>query len=58
MDTAREGFLTCNANEPTVQLRADTNLSLTRGINFKFPLQPHQRRNITVQYEELSFSKY
>ena len=30
-------------------------LSLPRVINFKFPLQPHQKYDIT-QYEELGFS--
>ena len=30
--------------------------SLPRVINFKFPLQPHQKYYIT-QYEELGFSK-
>ena len=30
-------------------------LSLPRVINFKFPLQPHQKYNIT-QYGELGFS--
>ena len=31
--------------------------SLPRVINFKFPLQPHQKYNIT-QYEELGLSKF
>ena len=31
-------------------------LSLSRVINFKFPLQPHQKDYIT-QYEELGFSQ-
>ena len=35
--------------------RLDLTLSPPRVIYFKFPLQPHQKYNIT-QYEELSFS--
>ena len=30
--------------------------SLPRVINFKFPLQPHQKYNITQYYEERGFS--
>ena len=41
----------CNERKSGFRLR----LLLPRVINVKFPLQPHQKYNIT-QYEELDFS--
>ena len=38
-----------------LSVQARTTLSHPRVINIKYPLQPHQKFNIT-QYEELGFS--